>query len=192
MTLKIYLAGPDVFLPDAHRVGEQKRGLCREFGFEGLFPLDNDHDIGAGAAKVFQANCSLMRQADIGLLNLTPFRGPSADAGTVFELGFLFASGKPVYGYTSAISAYRDRVADVQGSLVERDGRLRERGGYAVENFGLGDNLMIVCAVEASGSLIAVPEETMDDQNGGSLAAFSAFKACLAMLRERIGGGDIQ
>src|SRR5437899_12125756 len=94
MALKIYLAGPDVFLADARAVGERKKALCQEFGFEGLFPLDNDEDVGADAAKIFRANCSLMRQADIGLFNLTPFRGPSADAGTVFELGFLFARGK--------------------------------------------------------------------------------------------------
>ncbi|MDF1764445.1 MAG: nucleoside 2-deoxyribosyltransferase, partial [Oleibacter sp.] len=33
---RIYLAGPEVFLPDATLVGEQKKQLCRQYGFEGL------------------------------------------------------------------------------------------------------------------------------------------------------------
>jgi nucleoside 2-deoxyribosyltransferase len=191
MTLKIYLAGPDVFLVDARRVGEQKRAICREFGFEGLFPLDNEEGVGADAADIFRANCSLMRRADIGLFNLTPFRGPSADPGTVFELGFLFASGKPVYGYTSAAATYRDRMAGVRGPLVKQNGHLRDRDGFAVENFGLGDNLMIACAIKDSGGAIVAVEENPDDPKGARLAAFQAFKACLEMIRERRGQEDL-
>jgi nucleoside 2-deoxyribosyltransferase len=183
MTLKIYLAGPDVFLVDARRVGEQKTAMCREFGFEGLFPLDNDEDIRADAVSIFRANCSLMRRAEVGLFNLTPFRGPSADPGTVFELGFLFALGKPVYGYTSSTAIYRDRVAGVHGPLVEQSGHLWDRDGNAAENFGLGDNLMIVRAIEDSGgALVAVG----DEPKRAPLAAFQAFKACLQMVKERL------
>ena len=60
--------------------------ICQEFGFEGLFPVDNDFDAEADAAAIFRANCAQMKRADIGVFNLSPFRGPSADAGTVFEL----------------------------------------------------------------------------------------------------------
>ena len=49
MALKIYLAGPDVFLADARRVGRRKQELCREYGFEGLFPLDKDEAVGPDA-----------------------------------------------------------------------------------------------------------------------------------------------
>jgi nucleoside 2-deoxyribosyltransferase len=185
--LKVYLAGPDVFLADARWVGEQKKALCRDFGFEGLFPLDNDEGVGADATSIFQANCSLMRQADIGLCNLTPFRGPSVDAGTAFELGFLFSSGKPVYGYTSATATYREKVAAVRGALVERDSHTRDLDGYAVEDFGLPDNLMIARAIEDSGGAIAAVEEETNKQAGAPLAAFQAFKACLELMKRRIG-----
>jgi len=63
-----------------------------------------------------------MRAADIGLVNLTPFRGVSADCGTVLELGFLFARGVPVYGYSSAHGAYLDRVAASPVGLVRAVG----------------------------------------------------------------------
>ena len=40
MSKSVYLAGPDVFLVDAIDVGQRKREMCREFGFDGIFPLD--------------------------------------------------------------------------------------------------------------------------------------------------------
>jgi nucleoside 2-deoxyribosyltransferase len=188
MALKIYLAGPDVFLPEARRVGRQKQHICREFGFEGLFPLDNNNEAVADAAKIFRANCSLMLQADIGLFNLTPFRGPSADAGTVFELGFLFARAKPVYGYTGAVKSYRERVAAAGGLHVDHPS---DRDGYAIENFGLGDNLMIARAIEDSGGVITAVEETPGEESE-YLAAFQAFKACLKVISERINTTDVR
>lgn len=181
---KLYLAGPDVFLADARAVGERKRALCWEFGFEGLFPLDNDEDVGGNAPRIFRDNCALMQQADIGLFNLTPFRGPSADVGTVFELGFLFAQGKPVYGYTAAPQRYRERVAR-SGRVVEQNGP-RDRDGYAIEDFDLIDNLMIVRAIEDAGGVIAAVENAGDGTDGDPLAAFRAFTACLGLMRRRI------
>ena len=38
---KIYLAGPDVFLPNAIEEGERLKALCQDYGYEGLFPMDN-------------------------------------------------------------------------------------------------------------------------------------------------------
>jgi len=89
--MKVYLAGPDVFLPDAIAVGQRKRELCSQYGFEGLFPSDNDVNAAAPGerrdALIYRANEGMIRRADLGIFNLTPFRGPNADAGTVFELG---------------------------------------------------------------------------------------------------------
>jgi nucleoside 2-deoxyribosyltransferase len=155
--MKIYLAGPDVFLPDAVEVGRRKKEICREFGFEGLFPLDNEFAGAPSGADIYRANVALMRSADIGLFNLSPFRGPSADAGTVFELGMMCGLGKRLYGYRNVTGLYHERVRP---------------DAFAVERFGLGDNLMIDCCInEAGGSVSAVAEE--------SLAAFAAFRQAL-------------
>ena len=40
-----------------------------------------------------------MIAADAIIANLTPFRGPSADAGTVYELGYMAGRGKLCLGY---------------------------------------------------------------------------------------------
>ena len=191
MALNIYLAGPDVFLVSAREVGRRKQELCRSFGFEGLFPLDQEDEAEGDAEKIFRANCALMKRADIGLFNLTPFRGPSADAGTVFELGFLFALNRPVYGYANGARSFADRVGVDVGPIVEQNGRLWDRDGYAVENFGLSDNLMIERAIAESGGTIAVVDE-IPAQSGEDvkhvdepLAAFQAFGSALEALRDR-------
>ena len=38
--LRLYLAEPEVFLPDADEIAQRKKGLCAEREFEGLFAVD--------------------------------------------------------------------------------------------------------------------------------------------------------
>jgi len=179
MALSIYLAGPDVFLPDARRVGAEKVAICAELGFEGLFPLDAD--VTPDPSAIFAGNRELMLRADVGLFNLTPFRGPSADAGTTLELGFMAALGKPVYGYSGTAVEFRERVAARFG-VARRDGRLWGGDGLAVEDFGLRDNLMVDGAIEAIGGDFVTLEGEGEE---GGLAAFAAFRACLERVRAR-------
>ena len=88
---RIYLAGPEVFLPDALAVGAEKARICATHGLEGVFPLDASLDL-AGLTKLEQArkisltNEGLMRSCDAIVANLTPFRGVSMDAGAVTRL----------------------------------------------------------------------------------------------------------
>src|ERR1700750_3112150 len=46
-TMKIYLAGPDVFLSDAVAFGRRKVALCGQYGLSGLYPLDAPVDLAA-------------------------------------------------------------------------------------------------------------------------------------------------
>ena len=186
MALNIYLAGPDVFLPNAIEVGRMKVALCRRFGFEGLFPHDQDEDVDGDVAEIFRANCGLMERADIGMFNLTPFRGPSADAGTVFELGFMYSRSKPVFGYASTSAVYRDRIEGIEGPLLEREAMCWDRSGYSVEDFGLTDNLMIERAIRDAGGTIIAAEET----SGDPLTAIKAFESCLTIVANAHGQED--
>src|SRR5665811_917591 len=76
--MKIYLAGPDVFLPDAIEVGRRKVEICVRHGLTGLYPLDNAADLSADDASlaIFKGNQAMMDAADTIIANLTPFRGP--------------------------------------------------------------------------------------------------------------------
>lgn len=158
MPIRIYLAGPEVFLDNALEIGARKRDVCARFGLKGVFPLDAELDLSglapldAGLA-IGRANEALMRSCDAIVANMTPFRGPGMDGGTAFEMGFMRALGKPVFGYSNASGDYAARVP----STPAADGRLRDADGLIVENFAMPDNLMMTGAVMASDATVALP-----------------------------------
>src|ERR1700693_5619678 len=123
--MKIYLAGPDVFLPDVVEIGRRKAELCAHHGLTGLYPLDNPVDLAAKDAslRIYRGNAAMMNEGCAIIANLTPFRGPGADAGTVYELGFMAGRGKLCFGYSNDPSSYADRVRQFS-DVHARGGRL--------------------------------------------------------------------
>lgn len=176
---KIYLAGPEVFLPDALMIGRRKKDLCRDYGFEGLFPFDNGLDPDGGGAldrKIYRLNKASMESADLGIFNLTPFRGISADVGTVFELGFFVGQGKPAFAYSHEASDLLTRFRRSPEAVYDTDSRAwRDALGMSVEDFGNADNLMIDACLAEQGRIfhrLAVPPEER-------FRAMDGFIACL-------------
>ena len=95
---RVYLAGPEVFLPEAWQVAERKKAICHQHGFNGVVALDTTLDLTGVVAReagyrISQANETLIRSCELLVANLTPFRGPSADVGTAYELGFMRGLG---------------------------------------------------------------------------------------------------
>jgi nucleoside 2-deoxyribosyltransferase len=176
--MKIYLAGPDVFLPDAADIGRRKVELCARHGVIGLYPLDNVIDLAAPDAsrQIFHANEAMMNAADAIIANLTPFRGPGADAGTVYELGYMAGHGKPCFGYCNDAALYVDRVRR-HTEVHDRDGLLTDTFGLTIENFGLPDNLMMIHALELHGAPLVMPRETPVDL----WYDLASFEACVQM-----------
>ncbi|MET1027000.1 MAG: nucleoside 2-deoxyribosyltransferase [Dongiaceae bacterium] len=174
---RCYLAGPDVFHPQAAELAAGKRALCLRFGITGCFPLDNGVDLTAladrdAALAIYRANIDLMYSCDLLIANLTPFRGVSADPGTVFELGFMAALGRPVAGYSLDQRPYLDRVR--LDGLAPGDS-LHDEAGHEIENFGLAENLMIIGALDGRPDrLVLRPGHAMriDDH-------LAAFEDCL-------------
>ena len=179
---KIYLAGPDVFLPDAIEIGRRKTEICARHGLAGLYPLDNTVDLAAPHASldIFRGNEAMMIAADAIIANLTPFRGASADAGTVYELGYMAGRGKLCLGYSNDPAVYADRVQQFT-SVRSRDGRLVDAQGLTVEDFGLADNLMMIHALDLHGCALATPRQTPAD----IWHDLTAFETCVRMAAER-------
>ncbi len=140
--MKIYLAGPDVFREKAVDYGRYLKQRCKEYGHEGLFPLDNDFSktVADTSKEIYQSNIELIKQADVVLANVTPFRGPSLDPGTAWEMGYGAALGKLVIGYNMPFSEYKTRVPD---ELICKEFPI-------VEDFEQYDNLMIVYSARKS------------------------------------------
>ena len=179
---RIYLAGPEVFLPDPIAAGRAKVELCAAAGFEGCYPLDAALVLD-GLPKVEQArrislaNEALMRSCDLLIANLTPFRGVSMDCGTAFEVGFMRALGRPVLGYTNLSPDYRDRAARFRadhGGWQDAD-----RPDVDVEDFGLAENLMIEIAINESGASVVRTEVAGDHR----LEDLAGFRICLEQAR---------
>ena len=181
--MRVYLAGPDVFLPDALEIGRQKIDICRRHGLIGLYPLDNVVDRASADAslQIFRANEAMMDQADAIIANLTPFRGPGADAGTVFELGYMSARGKFCLGYSNDPAIYADRVRRFT-KVTARDGGLVDADGLTVEDFGHNDNLMMIHALDLHGAALVVPREKPADV----WHDLTAFEVCVGMAAARL------
>lgn len=179
---RVYLAGPEVFLPDAKAIGRAKVEMAAEAGFEGLFPLDAVLDL-AGVDKLTQAGriaggCeNMMRRADLLIANLTPFRGVSMDSGTAYEVGFMRALGRPVLGYSNVAGDYRSRAEAFRRRGIPRgDG---DGPSVEIEDFGLTENLMIAAAIVACGGEVC----QVDAPPGEELRSLEGFRLCLAQAR---------
>jgi nucleoside 2-deoxyribosyltransferase len=180
--MKIYLAGPDVFLRDAVDIGRRKVELCRRHRLIGLYPLDNAIDPAAQdvSLQIFRGNETMMMEADAIIANLTPFRGPGADPGTVYELGYMAGRGKLCLGYSNHPSSYAERVREFT-DVSSRDGRLVDALGLTVEDFGLADNLMMIHALELHGCALVTPPRMPAD----IWHDLTAFETCVRMAAER-------
>lgn len=135
--MKLYIAGPDVFRPDAVQWAESVQVLCSREGHQALIPFDGGETSAAG---IYRNNLRLIGEADAVLANLNPFRGAEPDSGTCVEIGYALALGKPVIGYADKLIPLRDRLPAVS---PDAEGRCRDAAGWAVEDFGLALNLML-------------------------------------------------
>lgn len=185
----VYLAGPDVFLPNARDIGTAKIAICNDVGLTGVFPLDGEVDLTGLSApeqarRISLANEGLMRSCDAVIANLTPFRGASMDSGTAFEIGFMRALGRPIFAYSNSISDYAERARvfrrmglpadDFDGAEVE------------IEDFGLAENLMIAVAVTESGTQIV-----RHPAAGNPATALGGFEIAASQAAEVLLGRDL-
>ena len=184
----VYLAGPEVFLPEPIAAGMEKKARiaaisrASDWPFElaGLYPLDNeipdfepDFDTGM---RIYHANVDFMNRAYAVAANMVRFRGPSMDVGTAFEMGYMRGLGKPVFAYYDAVpfygreerpGAYIDRVRNYC-FMSAHDDRV-DAGGHAIDDFQMADNLMMVGALGSGAGSIAEDFEQAIGQIAESL-----------------------
>ncbi|MEZ5865800.1 MAG: nucleoside 2-deoxyribosyltransferase [Geminicoccaceae bacterium] len=144
----VYLAGPEVFFPDAEEVAAHLRAACAAAGLKGLFPTDAERPTGPGvslAHAIYKGNVALIDRSAAVIADIRPFRGAGMDPGTAWEIGYAIARGLPVFAWSVDLRAYAERVGP---------GRPGPRGpvdadGLLIEDFGLVENLMIAESVRA-------------------------------------------
>ena len=177
--MNVYLAGPDVFLPDPLKAAASKKAICEKYRLTGQFPFDTTLELSqlspfeAGLA-IYKSNIALMDKCDLIIANMTPFRGVSMDVGTAFEIGYMAAQGKPVYGYSNDGRLYCDRVPAPEPGLDEM--------GQAIESFEMHDNLMMEGAIYTNGG--AFRAEQID--RASYYTELRVFEAVVAIAAERL------
>jgi nucleoside 2-deoxyribosyltransferase len=143
---KIYIAGPDVFERNSLELGDKYTKLCSQYGYCGLYPLDNQIDFNQEkkkiALEIFLANKQLIDESDIVVANLNSFRGMEADSGTVWECGYAYAKEKKVYAYMESKRDYIKQFRDTK----EENGSYWDNEDRLIEDFNLPINLMIACS----------------------------------------------
>jgi len=147
---KIYIAGPDVFEKNAVEIGKELNQLCTQYGFKGLYPLDNEIEFTSKketAQKIYEANVSLIKEADIVIANINDFRGKEADSGTVWECGYASALGKEVYAYMKNTNTYINRFKEDEKYLDSEVNMMVDRDNKIIEDFDLPINLMLGCSI---------------------------------------------
>lgn len=153
--MKIYLAGPDVFRRDPNRMFRQLKTLCKEYDFIGISPFDSEAGDNPTATSIFQTNIKLIRDSDIVIANLEPFRGPNVDDGTAFEIGYAYSLGKIVCGYLPLPNRSLALTTMFYKLMHEfKSGSVSNATFPHIEDFGHPRNLMIVEAIYASGGTI--------------------------------------
>jgi nucleoside 2-deoxyribosyltransferase len=166
-----YLAGPDVFLPNAVAHAATKVEICRRLGLRGLPPLNEDAETAAKEVEVWRAiyekDVAMMEKSDIIIANLTPFAAASADAGTLIEVGWFLGKGKPIFGYSNSPENFESRMRKQLGA---------KHADLGIEGFHLPENLMIVGTVQTGGYPIFLPT----DGKLRDLDALDVFESCVA------------
>jgi len=156
----LYLSGPDIFSPNAWDIAESKKEICERYGMTAMSPFDLEggrpFDGGKEQAKSHYDACRELLDTCDGLVaNVSPFRGPSMDSGTAYEMGLAHGLGKPVVAYSLDTQSYVDRLrqlhAAFESPLQSVQGHFHAPDGLIVENFDLHDTLMVASAASSSG-----------------------------------------
>lgn len=172
--MRVYLAGPDVFLPNAVEIGKAKKRICTQYSLEGVYPLDahfdvlfdRDSPVDMGHTT-FDLMVELMDSCDLVIANLTPFRGPGMDVGTAVEIGYMYGCGKPVFGYTNVVKDYAERV---------------EPDDFFVESFGLVDNVMVEGLIYRTGAVVV----RADVPSNEIYTSLEGFTGCVRQAAEKL------
>lgn len=176
----VYLAGPEIWLPGAAEHAAEQRAFCELAGFVGLTPASisvSSTGSEIAARELYLERVGLMRKADGAIVNLTPWRGVSAEPGAAFEAGFLSALGKPVFAYLNVAdegeAEYRDRVEAFVGAQPDEKGVWLDGDGCILEDFGLPETLMLWS--EARRLFVVVTPDPLHDLTG--------LQLCLEAMR---------
>ena len=128
---------------------------------------------------IFAKDLAMMEECDLVIADLTPFRGASADAGTLVELGWFLGRGRPGLRLLQQRGSPSNARSQAQTMAVPDP-----MPGLTVKGFGLADNLMISGALLATaGFEMVLPEDGRDRPFDG----LEVFERCVGLAARKLG-----
>lgn len=177
--ISCYCAGPQVFLDNAVQFAKCQVEICSNFGLVGRAPSDTEVRRAEGMTdeefglSIYLSDLKLMSECDIIIANLTPFRGPSADSGTIFELGWFVGKGRPAFGYSNSARSFQERTTQHLKLIADPLPNIQ------VEAFGaLPDNLMIPGGLLSNGIPLVTPASGEDEP----FDSLDTFEGCVELV----------
>merc|ERR1711976_1020646 len=208
---RVYLAGPDLFHKNGVEIGIKKKAILKEYGLIPYYPGDTHFDIETEyeavqddkikekkeltieqlddktekvAMAIARGHEIFMRNnACCAIINCTPYRGPSMDAGTIYELGFMRALGKPCFGFTNAATNFNKRSRRFSG--VTDETTEMDADGNRFEEFNTADNLMIDHGILGGikpFKLVKPDFDISDMSDFGSEESLALFRKCVEQI----------
>lgn len=139
---RVYFAGPWVFHRDADTHADLIRIQAVTYGLEAILPTDAEPGASYPdtAADVAIHCLAQIRRANVIIADVSPFRGPEPDSGTIFEIGYAAALGHQVILFSTDQRSIRQRLvdADLLAPNSEEDSTR-----HRLEPFGLSVNAML-------------------------------------------------
>ena len=114
----MYLAGPLFTAAEMNQRAEEAKKL-RELGFEVYSPQEQNADIGFHLDELYRRDIVAMTEADISVLCLD-----NLDSGTMAELGWFIAKGKPVFSHWTNWKYPEPNNLFVRGLALEKGNKM--------------------------------------------------------------------
>ena len=165
--IKVYVAGPDVFLPNYNDIMITQWEIVKKFNLDNkielVFPVESEVNLDEikslykKGLAIRDGNKNLIKSCDCVIANLSPFRSLEPDVGTSFEVGFASALEKSVYVYTVNKDEMIKKYSGKNSKIAENT---------SVENFQMPFNLMLSPNEKSSihTSFIKALEELIKDK----------------------------
>ncbi|KZX78223.1 hypothetical protein A3715_20275 [Oleiphilus sp. HI0009] len=102
--MRCFITGPEHYGPNRHEFNFSKKEICQRYDLDACFPTESSLESKtierSNEIDLHHATLCQLKNCDLLIVNMTPFRGPHMFSACAFELGFAQALSIPVIRYT--------------------------------------------------------------------------------------------
>ena len=175
---KVYLAGPEVFLPFYENISRFLQAQVSLFNkyhlkdsdyhIQGLVPPDEskmNSDYFKAGSRIYKQNRALMHSSHAIIANMMKYRDSSMDVGTAYEIGEMVQAKKTVVGYyDEKIYHFQSEESFTQYQFPHQQD-LNHNQAHISEHLNFPDNLMVIMATVSEDEEFKIPLSSWEALN---------------------------